>query len=711
MDDDIEEVVTEAEDREERPQEIEIPDDFDNEDDFVDYIRETREEDASADEENRERGLEDLQFAGGFQWREEDLQWRRENKIPTLTINRYPAFLQQRIGARMRSRVGPRVDPETVGEKYEDIAKIRQGLLRGIERFSRAHVAYDRCYQNILTAGVGNFYVRLDYATDDVFDQDIRIDEIFNPFAVVWDRLSTDPTGRDARHCSVEDLIPKKEFEALYPWARVVSVDDVANIIPMQFHSRRFVSEWLLTDAIRVAHFWRMRVRHRVLALMTDGDVVDVTEIPNPADYARPIQNGEGVATVVRHPQTGRPIIRNSPMRYAEMYITNGVELLEGPFHLPITRLPVIRASGWQLPIGDQLQRYSMVAFGKDPMRFHNYVRSDRAERILNRPKALWKATEEQVSGHEAEWNNSHTTRNRLLVYNGDAGGSPEMIEPPPVDAAAMMEAQASVQDIMDVFNMHEASLGQQSNEVSRVAIDARAGISELGAVIFDENMNYAQQEGYEVANQLIQYAYDTPRMVKILGEDDNLRDAILNDPENPESVDVTLGKYSITLEIGPSYASRRMFAVESLNNIINSVPGSAEIVFDKLIEAQGIPGADIIAERWRKRFGINDDDEPDPAQAALAAQQQQMALEAQRIEFEQAQAELEKTRAEVAETLAQVREREVDTSKREAEMVARLEEADARVRESNAKIELIEAQIARLNATPIPTQTGEANG
>ena len=41
-----------------------------------------------------------------------------------------------------------------------------------------------------------------------------------------------------------------------------------------------------------------------------------------------------------------------------------------------------------------------------------------------------------------------------------------------------------TVQDIRDVTNRHEASMGQVSNEVSGRAITARQRVSELGDVI-----------------------------------------------------------------------------------------------------------------------------------------------------------------------------------------------------------------------------------
>jgi hypothetical protein len=61
------------------------------------------------------------------------------------------------------------------------------------------------------------FKVTVEYAKDDVFDQDIFIRPIEDALSVVWDRFSVDPTGRDAKRVFVDDRIPKDEFNRKWP--------------------------------------------------------------------------------------------------------------------------------------------------------------------------------------------------------------------------------------------------------------------------------------------------------------------------------------------------------------------------------------------------------------------------------------------------------------------------------------------------------------
>src|SRR3990172_9270081 len=81
-----------------------------------------------------------------------------------------------------------------------DIASIRGDLIRSIEMKSRADRIYDTCFESTVQCGDGAFRVAVEYAKDDVFDQDIYIRPIDDALSVVWDRMSIDPTGRDATH-------------------------------------------------------------------------------------------------------------------------------------------------------------------------------------------------------------------------------------------------------------------------------------------------------------------------------------------------------------------------------------------------------------------------------------------------------------------------------------------------------------------------------
>lgn len=155
-----------------------------------------------------------------------------------------------------------------------------------------------------------------------------------------------------------------------------------------------------------------------------------------------------------------------------------------------------------------------------------------------------------------------------------------------------------SVQDIKDVTNKHEASMGVTSNEVSGKAITARQRVSELGDRIYLENMNHAQAECARVINELIPEVYDTNRTVKLMGDDDQILLQEINGDFGDETPDVTLGTYDITYTTGPSYATKREEATETMLTLMNHMPQTGNYIVDIIARNMDIPGSEEIAER-----------------------------------------------------------------------------------------------------------------
>jgi len=253
---------------------------------FLKFIRETYNDDYTADNDNRDAALEDLKFLAGDQWPDKIKRKRINKNKPVMTLNRLPAFIGLVVNQRRQNEAAIHVIPDEGGDKK--VANIRQGLIRSIEKRSRAKFAYNTAHQNQVTCGDGAFEVCLEYADDDVFEQEIIIKPIPNALAVVWDRMSTDPTGKDAGHCFVEDYLTKREFKDAYPDAKIT--DFVSDPV-MQSEARG--QGWFVNDTVRVVNFWRMRAEMRTLALLVvldemgqptgDTEVADVTDM-DPAE-------------------------------------------------------------------------------------------------------------------------------------------------------------------------------------------------------------------------------------------------------------------------------------------------------------------------------------------------------------------------------------------------------------------------------------------
>ena len=617
-----------------------VPKEFADERDFLADMRQLYDDDLGSDKLNRDAAVEDLRFLAGDQWSDDVRLRRNASRKPTFTFNRLPAFVAQIVGHRLQNETTIKV----VADEGSDVAvaQVREDLLRNIQKTSKAEKAYDNALLNCVTCGIGNFKIAMDYRAPDVWEQDIQVKAITDALAVVWDRMCREPTGKDAKHVFETFVITKKQFKKDYPWA--VTADWTTDF---GWLNDTTMNGWVTVDDVRIVSYWSMRSEKRILALMTDGATNDITDhADDPATLANVVIDG-----------TGNPVIREVDMPYAEQYLCAGCDILEGPYRLPISRVPIFRVPGWEVQVGEWRHRWGLIRFLKDPQRLHNYWRSIIGEKLLSTPRAVWIATQEAVAGRESAFRQSHISDDPLLIWNGDAGQEPKRLDPTQIQDALIGEAEMTNQDLKDISNIHEANLGMPSNEVSGAAIMARQRVSDTGTVLYHENLNDAIEEAGRVMDELVPFCYDTARVVKTLGADGKDNAQVINDEFNPNSIDITAGRYLVSVTTGPSYATKRIETTAAMLATLQVAPQMFQYIADLWVEAQDWPKAEEIARRVRLAMdpSMLDPDQVTPEQAQAAqgkaqAQQAQAAMshaaQVAQITNVQAQAALAASRA-----------------------------------------------------------------
>jgi Phage P22-like portal protein len=529
-----------------------VPEGFDSVDDFLKDMREEYQLDLDYDQNNRDEAMEDKRFTAGEHWDAEVIKQRKG--LPCLVINSVPQFIAQLVGDWRESKRSVKVLP--VEELDKPLADVRADLIRSIETQSRADRIYDSAFESAVQCGDGAFRVAVEYAKDDVFDQDLFIRPIDDALSVVWDRSSVDPTGRDARHCFVDDLIPAKDFNRLWPDAK-------PSELSTRVYKNMQSSRWIEPDGVRVTEYWRLIDRNRLLALFEDGSV---RFIDNNLDEL-----------IQKHGSPQRT--RVAPCTYAQMHLVTGFDILSGPYEYRLNRLPIIRMSGRVVSVDGNRIRYGIVRFMKDSVRLRNFHRSVAAEQLGYAPKAQWIATASAVEGYEDELRKAHLTRDPLLVVSDEAviGQNIQRLDPPKWQTALHQEAEANVQDMKDVTGIHDASLGIKSNETSGRAINARQREGDVAAITYYDNGNAAVLEAGDVINQLISQIYDGTRIIRIIGEDEKLKFLKVNDPVDPASPDLSVGRYDVALSTGASYTTRRVEAAQDgRSSSLASAPASS---------------------------------------------------------------------------------------------------------------------------------------
>lgn len=567
-----------------KPAKSYVPQGYDDVDAYLQDVRETYKLDLQADQDNRDAAIEDKKFVAGEQWDPQVLQQRQG--LPCLTLNTIPQFIAQLVGDWRTNQTSVKVLPAENGDK--DVADIRSDLIRSIETKSRAERVFNNAFESMVQCGDGAFRVAVQYAGEDVFDQEIVLSPIDDCLSVVWDRLSIDPTGRDATHCFVDDMVPEKEFKARWPGVNPSTLEAKERKVLL-------AGGWLDDKNVRVTEHWRMIERTRTLVLFEDGTIFDLDQLKEE------VKTQDLKDFMAKH---GKPVrTREAPCTYAQMHLITGFDILAGPYEWKMTRLPIIRMSGRTVSVGDRRVRYGLVRHMKDAVRLRNFWRSIAAEQLGYAPKAQWLATESAVEGREDAFRKAHKTRDPLLVVNDDTviGQDIQRIEPPTMQSALLNEAQINAQDMKDITGIHDASLGIKSNETSGKAIMARQREGDVASLTYYDNGNMAVLEAGDVMNQLIPQIYDGTRIIRIIGEDESAKLVNINDPNDPKSPNLATGNYDVAISTGASYTTRRVEAAESMMNAIQVFPELMSVAGDLVVKAQDWPGAEELADRLLK--------------------------------------------------------------------------------------------------------------
>lgn len=610
-----------------------------------DIIREARKrigEAYSADMENRDHALDDLRMIRGDQWPDSERQARELEGKPCLTFNGLAQFVRQVTGQIRGMNPAIRVVPGD-NEASDDVAEIYAGLIRQIENRCGADSIYEQAAESSAACGIGHWRLRADYCDGDTFDQEILIERIHNPFSVFWDPLAKMPTREDARYCFIVEEVDREDFKAEYP--------DADMSILTSDHSPESGIVWSTPDTVTVAeYFWIEYATHKI-GMLPDGTIV---RDPRPPEMFVKTRD-----------------VRTPVVKWAK--ITGG-DVLDGPLDVPSRYIPVVSVTGEEWHIGESTHRSSVVRYAKDAQQLYNFSRSTGAEVMALQPRAPYLVTAKQVSGLEEFWAEANQSNRPYLPYNPDGAAPPPMRVPPPVPSSAVMsEIQLSAEDMKRTTGIYDASLGARSNETSGIAITRRQQEAQNGTSIYADNMVKGVTHTGRILVDMIPRVYDTQRVIRILGEDDQEKQVVINAmlqgsggivPVN----DMTVGRYDVRISVGPSFNTRRAEAADGMMEFLRVVPQAAPLAADLIAGMQDWPESDRIAERLRKTLpqGIAEEDDdmtPEKAQQMQAMRQQQAAQKQQADQMAQAAME-----ADVRKKIAEAAEAEADAKKAMAE-------------------------------------------
>lgn len=631
-----------------------------------------------------EQGKEDQEFLAGEQWDSEIEKERQDDGRPCMTFPKLTQFHDSLLGTEMQQRPSIKIRPAdgvasgknitTAAGKTLTRAEAYAGIVRQIERQSFARAAYDNAFEGATGWGWGHWRIDRVYV-EDSFDQEAVISPILDPFAVVWDGSATDYLRLEADWCDVETTMSKKAFERQYPGATAGGMD---------LSGVSFATEWIDGNDVKLREHFR-RVEYQVKLLrMTDGSVYKDDEKFQKVkdDLAR-----QGIMVHGERMQKAHKV---------EWRLITALDVLEGPIPLPGRYIPIVPV--WGRPTWKQgrIVYRGLIRNAKDEQRSYNYTRTALVEKQALAPKAPWLATAEQVEGHEDQWDNAHKKNFPYLLYNDVAGADGKPLPPPQrqfgtIDVAADVAIlQLSEAGMKSSIGIYDPTLGQNRDQRSGKALAIEADRTDTMTYPFMSNLARSIGHTGTILVNWIPEVYDAARVARILHEDEGEDTIEINtrivDEESGETVmlnDVTVGRYDVTADVGPSYLTRRLEAIDSLLSFLEKMPQAAPLLGDLIAKnADWPPG---LANEAARRLAVllppelqdseeGGDDNPEVARLKAQVKQATDMLEQQMMAMQE---ELKKLSQERDHLKAQVDKVNVQiTAEREAHGLSQEREA-----------------------------------
>ena len=242
-------------------------------------------------------------------------------------------------------------------------------------------------------------------------------------------------------------------------------------------------------------------------------------------------------------------------------------------------------------------------------------------ETIALAPKAPFVGAEGQFEGHEDTWKQANTKSYPYLEYNPKSlNGAllpPPQRQPPSLPQAGWEQLkQGAAQDMMATTGIRfDATLQERVVDESGRALRELKRGSDMGSYHYVDNLSRSLKHQGDIFLDLIPRVLDTKRIVTILREDDE-EEQVQLDPNAQEAYqehrspttgkvlkifNPTIGKYGVTVTTGPSYATKRIEAAESMMDFVRALPNTAQFIADLVAKNQDWPQAEQISSRLAK--------------------------------------------------------------------------------------------------------------
>ncbi|OGT58003.1 MAG: hypothetical protein A3E01_18450 [Gammaproteobacteria bacterium RIFCSPHIGHO2_12_FULL_63_22] len=544
-------------------------------------IRDCYQQDLDEWAEARTERAKDMRYRAGDPWKQEEKDARTEAGRPFITVDELSQYTNQIINdmrvnpLSVNFAPGP---PITAGQEQiiatEEAASVYSDKWREIEYRSNAHELYAMAFENCIDGSYG--YARLvsEYSPRS-FEQELRIKAVPDPNTIIPDPKFQMPDLSDMKRCFVLEKRPIAEFRRKFPKATIQSFEGYQ-------HDNEYRS-WLGEKDVLLAEYWTVEEKPIKLLLVQPPAAVPPSGSFGFRPPASPPPVTITVEMLARMPQGSTVLREREEFEPAvTQKLVNGVEILSettwpGPY------IPIAGCMGRILYLdeGGTTKRHilSAIRLARDPFMAYCFYRTCELEAVGQITKNPYWAYEGQVSPEmQTEIAKSLHEPVALLTAKATVEGLPGQVLPLPIrnpqsaDLAGFSigaeEMRRAVQAAMGGSFLPSAA--QKQNEKSKVALEYIGQSAARGTFHFFDHYKAMRRHLAACGEAALDKFYDTKRQIMVRRANDKSELIWVNDPANPEAVDLR-GSFTVDISDGQNVDSTRQAASDFADMLLGS--------------------------------------------------------------------------------------------------------------------------------------------
>lgn len=526
--------------------------------------------------DNKNTYNEYMQFVFGNQWLDEEARvFESYKKIP-LTFNKLAPLANHMLGEQRQNTPSLQCTPdETVPERT---AEVREALVHDITFDSNSKEVFQIAFQSSIVGGYGAFYLDTEYENEFSFNQVIRIRSQPIPTRCFWDVSASSPCKTDGMYCGFRTRMSRKKFKALY------GKDIEQDIPPSSIEDGSVFND---DESVTLVTYWERKYKREKIRQLSNGRTVGEKEFEEleriVVDAAEMLVDNGFPVTVVNE--------RLVPKYKVKKYLFAGeYELEKADF--PSEQLPLIFVdqNSFFNKEGTQVCR-PFFKDTKDAQRYINYLGTQSAYLVKIGRYDQFLVSKENVRSNDTQqiWRDPSNIQGGLIFDESKSGIIPQQLKPPELSASLIQQYERAERDIQTCTGLYNTFMGDQGNETSKLAIDARTKRGSYNTHVPFDNLNRAIAVCGQIVNEMIPMIYDTERSLMLNMKERGVVPIEINKPldeyGNEIQHDMTKGRYTIRLLPGPSWEGQKQEALNSMQMVLQNNPQLFNLIADLYVE------------------------------------------------------------------------------------------------------------------------------